>query len=119
MSLFTGLRGGVMGAGTYIGRQPAFAGAGSMTIPQITLRGYRPLRRTAARDMLEFNKACGTWRLEGYMRTLFTTAAMTALCLSAGTATAQFVPSDESLQGLYPGAAYSPFAQRSFPSRVF
>lgn len=34
-------------------------------------------------------------------------------------AAAQFVPSEQSLQGLYPGAAYSPNAQRSFPSRVF
>ncbi|MDJ0994254.1 MAG: DUF3604 domain-containing protein [Dinoroseobacter sp.] len=32
---------------------------------------------------------------------------------------AQFKPSEESLQGLYPGKAYSPFAKRSFPSQVF
>ncbi|WP_455374115.1 DUF3604 domain-containing protein [Limibacillus halophilus] len=32
---------------------------------------------------------------------------------------AQFVPSEESLSNLYPGSAYSPYAQRSFPSRVF
>ena len=32
---------------------------------------------------------------------------------------AQFVPSAESLSGLYPGKAYSPYAQRAFPSRVF
>ncbi|MHA3978941.1 DUF3604 domain-containing protein [Halovulum sp. GXIMD14794] len=34
-------------------------------------------------------------------------------------ATAQFIPSGESIQGLYPGKAYSPYAQRAFPSRVF
>ncbi len=39
--------------------------------------------------------------------------------VSTGPVSAQFVPSEESLQGLYPGATYSPFAQRSFPSRVF
>ena len=40
-------------------------------------------------------------------------------CLSASSALAQFIPSDESLSGMYPGKAYSPYAQRSFPSRVF
>jgi hypothetical protein len=34
-------------------------------------------------------------------------------------ALAQFVPSEASLSDLYPGKAYSPYAQRSFPSRVF
>ena len=33
-------------------------------------------------------------------------------------AAAQFVPSEESLSGLYPGKAYSPYAQRSFPDRL-
>lgn len=43
-----------------------------------------------------------------------------ALCLIlAAPAAAQFKPSPESLQGLYPGKAYSPYAQRSFPSQVF
>lgn len=37
----------------------------------------------------------------------------------AGNASAQFNPAKESLSGLYPGKAYSPYAQRSFPSRVF
>ncbi len=37
----------------------------------------------------------------------------------SGPSAAQFVPSQESLQGLYPGKAYSPYAKRSFPSRVF
>ena len=32
---------------------------------------------------------------------------------------AQFTPSEESIQGLYPGKAYSPYAKRGFPSRVF
>jgi hypothetical protein len=32
---------------------------------------------------------------------------------------AQFVPSEESLSGLYPGKAYSPYAQRRFPSNVY
>lgn len=34
-------------------------------------------------------------------------------------AAAQIKPSAESLQGLYPGKAYSPYAQRSFPSQVY
>ncbi len=34
-------------------------------------------------------------------------------------ALAQFVPSESSLDGLYPGKAYSPYAKRSFPSNVF
>ena len=33
-------------------------------------------------------------------------------------APAQFIPSEESLSGLYPGAAYSPYARRSFPDLV-
>ncbi len=37
----------------------------------------------------------------------------------ASSAQAQFVPSGESLSRLYPGKAYSPYAQRSFPDRVF
>ena len=32
---------------------------------------------------------------------------------------AQIVPSKESLSDLYPGKAYSPYAERSFPDRVF
>jgi hypothetical protein len=39
--------------------------------------------------------------------------------LVTGVALAQFVPSSESLSDLYPGKAYSPYAQRTFPSRVF
>ncbi|RYH09047.1 DUF3604 domain-containing protein [Tropicimonas sp. IMCC6043] len=34
-------------------------------------------------------------------------------------AAAQFHPNPETLEGLYPGRAYSPYASRGFPSRVF
>jgi hypothetical protein len=34
-------------------------------------------------------------------------------------ATAQITPSKESLSNLYPGKAYSPYAQRDFPSQVY
>jgi len=37
----------------------------------------------------------------------------------AGHAAAQITPSKESLSNLYPGKAYSPYAQRNFPDRVF
>jgi hypothetical protein len=44
----------------------------------------------------------------------------TLLLLSAAvTATAQFTPSKESLSDSYPGKAYSPYANRSFPDQVF
>ncbi|MCA0871759.1 DUF3604 domain-containing protein [Seohaeicola saemankumensis] len=42
----------------------------------------------------------------------------TAAILACGPAAAQIVPSSESLGGLYPGKAYSPYAQRGFPSQV-
>jgi hypothetical protein len=42
-----------------------------------------------------------------------------ATLLVPATTTAQFTPAEESLSGLYPGKAYSPYAQRSFPSQVF
>ena len=41
------------------------------------------------------------------------------LALSANDVSAQFVPSEESLEGLYPGKTYSPYAKRAFPSQVF
>jgi hypothetical protein len=41
------------------------------------------------------------------------------LVYSASTAFAQISPSKESLSGLYPGKAYSPYAERSFPDQVF
>jgi len=37
---------------------------------------------------------------------------------SATTGFAQIAPAKESLSGLYPGKAYSPYAERSFPDRV-
>lgn len=42
-----------------------------------------------------------------------------AVGLLAFPAFGQFVPTKESLENLYPGAAYSPYAERGFPSRVF
>lgn len=53
------------------------------------------------------------------MTKLFTAATACVFALSIGAAHAQFVPSEQSLQNLYPGKAYSPYAQRSFPSQVF
>jgi hypothetical protein len=47
------------------------------------------------------------------------TLLIAAPLLVTGVALAQFVPSIESLSDLYPGKAYSPYAQRTFPSRVF
>ncbi len=41
-----------------------------------------------------------------------------ALAVVANAAFAQFKPSEESLSGLYPGKAYSPYAQRSFPDKL-
>ncbi|MHC5002762.1 MAG: DUF3604 domain-containing protein [Planctomycetota bacterium] len=43
--------------------------------------------------------------------------ASVALLGIAGPVAAQFTPSEESLSRLYPGKAYSPYAQRGFPSR--
>ena len=39
------------------------------------------------------------------------------LLLATSQASAQIKPSEESLSGLYPGKAYSPYAQRAFASR--
>ncbi len=47
------------------------------------------------------------------------TVATLALAVGASGASAQFIPSEESLSGMYPGKAYSPYAERSFPDRVF
>jgi hypothetical protein len=41
------------------------------------------------------------------------------LVCMATTCFAQITPAKESLSDLYPGRAYSPYAQRSFPDRVF
>jgi hypothetical protein len=48
----------------------------------------------------------------------FVVTACTAVALTSP-ASAQFVPSEESLTGLYPGTAYSPYAERGFPSHVY
>ena len=48
-----------------------------------------------------------------------TTLLAAAPLLLPGVALAQFVPSSESLSDLYPGKAYSPYAERTFPDRVF
>ncbi|MGV6806015.1 MAG: DUF3604 domain-containing protein [Ruegeria sp.] len=53
------------------------------------------------------------------MRKCLNTAIVSAIYLFSGAANAQFLPSEESLQDLYPGQAYSPYAQRSFPTRVY
>ncbi|MCG6947296.1 MAG: DUF3604 domain-containing protein [Acidobacteria bacterium] len=42
-----------------------------------------------------------------------------AMILAPALASGQIAPSKESLSDLYPGKAYSPYAQRSFPDRVF
>ena len=42
-----------------------------------------------------------------------------AFLMLTNLAVAQITPSEESLSGLYPGKSYSPFAQRTFPSRPF
>ena len=59
-------------------------------------------------------------------RNPFTSTATAALLSAAplllsGEALAEYVPlgDKESLSEVYPGKAYSPYAQRSFPSRVF
>ena len=41
------------------------------------------------------------------------------LACSISTVSAQITPSKDSLSELYPGKAYSPYAQRGFPDRVF
>ncbi|WP_171210361.1 MULTISPECIES: DUF3604 domain-containing protein [unclassified Ruegeria] len=46
-------------------------------------------------------------------------ALFSSIFVVSSAANAQFLPSEQSLQDLYPGKAYSPNAQRSFPSRVF
>ena len=51
------------------------------------------------------------------MRTNILIAAAAAGCLLTLAASAQIVPSKESLSKLYPGEAYSPYAERRFPSR--
>jgi hypothetical protein len=50
---------------------------------------------------------------------LFSLLGVILLVGSVATVSAQIAPAKESLSGLYPGKAYSPYAQRSFPSQVF
>ncbi len=52
------------------------------------------------------------------MRPLTTISAL-LMAIIPGAAAAQFIPAEDSLSGLYPGKAYSPYAERSFPDRVF
>src|SRR5210317_2585664 len=47
------------------------------------------------------------------------TLLISAPLLATTAAQAQFSPSKESLSNLYPGKAYSPYAERSFPDQVF
>ena len=48
------------------------------------------------------------------MTRLFVTVTAAALELMAAPASAQFIPSQESLSDVYTGKAYSPYAQRTF-----
>src|SRR5210317_2640177 len=47
------------------------------------------------------------------------TLLISAPLLATTAAQAQFSPSKESLSDLYPGEAYSPYADRSFPDQVY
>jgi hypothetical protein len=54
------------------------------------------------------------------LKSIMLAAVLLAASLLASTAAqAQFTPSKQSLSDLYPGKAYSPYAQRSFPDQVF
>jgi hypothetical protein len=59
----------------------------------------------------------GLYRFRSVLTFSFMCAVL--LAVSATTGFAQFTPSKESLSDLYPGKAYSPYAQRKFPDRVF
>jgi len=54
-----------------------------------------------------------------YPRILLQIFASILFAGTTATALAQITPAKESLSGLYPGKAYSPYAQRSFPDQVF
>jgi hypothetical protein len=54
-----------------------------------------------------------------HLTTGFILTVMTLVIGFAPSVLAQITPSKESLSNLYPGKAYSPYAQRSFPDRVF
>ena len=49
----------------------------------------------------------------------FTTLTAILVILAPALVSGQITPSKESLSDLYPGKAYSPYAQRSFPDKVF
>ena len=51
------------------------------------------------------------------MKNLITSVTVMVVMLCSATGGAQIIPSRESLSDLYPGQAYSPYAERSFPSR--
>ena len=51
------------------------------------------------------------------MKNLIAVAIISLIASFSAPATAQITPSKESLSNLYPGEAYSPYAQRRFPSR--
>jgi len=53
------------------------------------------------------------------MKRRFLVSAAFAAGLAAVPAAAQIIPAEESLSGVYPGKAYSPYAERDFPDRVF
>jgi hypothetical protein len=61
-------------------------------------------------------KSCSP-RARAVRRTALAVGALALFALNP--ATAQIQPAKESLSGLYPGKAYSPYAQRRFPDRVF
>src|SRR5210317_2607043 len=50
---------------------------------------------------------------------MFNLLCLVILICSATSTLAQITPTKESLSDLYPGKAYSPYAERSFPSQVF
>jgi hypothetical protein len=52
-------------------------------------------------------------------KSLFSACCALLLIGFASHAAAQFTPSKESLSDLYPGKAYSPYAERGFPDRVY
>ena len=53
------------------------------------------------------------------MKLLTTAFVTTIICAASAQASDMGTPNTEVLEGLYPGATYSPYAQRSFPSQVF
>jgi hypothetical protein len=54
-----------------------------------------------------------------FSASMFKLLCLVILICSATTALGQISPSKESLSNLYPGKAYSPYAERNFPDQVF